>query len=85
MVHHVAQQPLTSSFMLASMLGFLLSVYIVWPYSVTWGFTFCATFTILFAASVYNFTHAPDEDALAVHEPHRHLKHHKRYGGNGEL
>ena len=85
MVHHIVRQPLTSSFMLVSMLGFLFAVYIIWPYSATWGFTFAATCAILFASSVYNFTHAPDEDVLAVHEPHRHLKHYKRFGGKGEL
>ena len=79
MVHHIVRQPLSSSFMLASMLGFFASIWIVWPLSVTWGFTFAATFTIFFIAAVYNFTHAPDEDDLAVHEPHRHLSHTKVY------
>jgi hypothetical protein len=79
MVHHIVRQPLSSTFMLASMFGFLVSVWVVWPMDVTWGFTFAATFLIFFVASVYNFTHAPDEDYLAVHEPHRHLKHHVRY------
>lgn len=79
MVHHIVQQPLTSSFMAVSMLGFLAGWYIAWPLSATWGFTFMFTCGLLFIASVYNFTHAPDEDMLAVHEPHRHLKHLKVY------
>jgi low affinity Fe/Cu permease len=79
MVHHIVQQPLTSSFMLVAMLGFLVSWFLVFPFSETWGFTFMLTFGIFFIASVYNFTHAPDEDDLAVHEPHRHLKHLKAY------
>lgn len=74
MVHHIVKQPLSSTFMLASMLGFFASVFILWQYTPTWGFTFAATFAIFFVAAVYNFTHAPDEDVLAVHEPVRHLK-----------
>lgn len=75
MVHHIVRQPLSSTFMMTSMLGFLVAVFIVMPISYTWGFTFMFFFITLFVASVYNFTHAPDEDDLAVHEPHRHLKH----------
>jgi hypothetical protein len=76
---HVVKQPLSSTFMLVSMLGFFISVFWVWSFSVTWGFTFAFMFGIFFIASVYNFTHAPDEDFLAVHEPHRHLKHLRVY------
>ena len=61
--------------MLAAMLGGIISVFFVWPLSPTWGFTFTFTFTLFFLASVYNFTHSPDENMLAVHEPSRHLKH----------
>ena len=60
--------------MLVAMLGFMVSVYIVWPISISWGFAFAVTFIIFFIASVYNFTHAPDEDYLAIHEPARHFK-----------
>ncbi len=79
MVKHIVQQPLSSTFMLTSMLGFLASVFLVMRISYTWGFTFCFLFMLFFIASVINFTHAPDEDVLAVHEPHRHLKHLKHY------
>lgn len=79
MVKHIVEQPLSSTFMLVSMLGFLMSMFIVWPLSVTWGFTFAFTFMLFFFAAVYNFTHAEDEDYLAVHEPHRHLKHLRVY------
>ncbi len=75
MVHHIVKQPLTSSFMLVAMLGGIVSVFYVWPMSNNWGFTFTFMFTLFFLASVYNFTHSPDEDSLAVHEPSRHLKH----------
>lgn len=65
--------------MLVSMLGLLVSVFWVWPYSRNWGVTFTIMFGIFFVAAVYNFTHSPDEDTLAVHEPVRHLKHVKAY------
>jgi hypothetical protein len=74
-MRHIVQQPLSSTFMLGSMLGFFCSLFIVMPISRTWGFTFAFMFTLFFIAAVLNFTHAPDEDVLAVHEPHRHLKH----------
>ena len=79
MVHHIVKQPLSSTFMLVSMLGFFISTFLLWNLSKTWGFTLAVTFAIFFAASVYNFTHAPDEDTLAVHEPSKHLKHLKPY------
>ena len=75
MVQHIVKQPLNSTFMLSSMLGFFVAVFWVWTFSATWGFTFAMMFAIFFCASVYNFTHAPDEDDLAVHEPNRHLRH----------
>ena len=77
-IHHVVKQPLTSSFMLVAMLGFFVSVYYVWDISTDWGFAFATVFVIFFIASVYNFTHAPDEDDLAVHEVERHMKHLKK-------
>ncbi len=79
MVHHIVKQPLSSTFMLASMAGFLISVFYIWDLSSTWGFTFAFLFALFFLGAVYNFTHAPDEDDLAVHEPHRHLKHLEAY------
>lgn len=79
MVHHIVKQPLSSTFMLTSMLGFFVAVFYVWPLSVNWGFAFSMLFAFFFVASVYNFTHAPDEDHLAVHEPERHLKHTRPY------
>jgi hypothetical protein len=78
MVHRLVQQPLTASFMLVSMLGFFVSVFYIWDISTDWGFAFAFVFTTFFVASVYNFTHAPDEDFLAVHEPQRHTKHLKK-------
>jgi len=44
--------PLTSSFLAASMLGFLISVYYVWKVNETWGFTFAILFAYMFIASM---------------------------------
>jgi hypothetical protein len=79
MVHHIVRQPLNSTFMLTSMIGFAAAFFIVWPISKPWGFTFAVTFGLFLLSSIYNFTHAPDEDDLAVHEPHRHLRHYRAY------
>jgi hypothetical protein len=67
MVRHFVEQPLPSSFMLASITGFLVSVFVVWPLSMTWGFTFALVFLLWFIASVVNFTHAPSSDLLDIH------------------
>ncbi len=67
MVKHFVSQPLPASFMLISMAGFLFSAFVVWPFSMTWGFTFCTLFVFWFIAAVYNFTHAPGEKHLDVH------------------
>ncbi len=67
MVKHFVQNPLPSSFMIGSMVGFLFTVTILWDYSLTWSFTFAFTFAIMFIASVYNFTHAPGYDHLDIH------------------
>ena len=51
--------PLSSSFMLTSMVGFLVSVFFVYGISRQWGFTFGAFFTIMFVASMISMTYAP--------------------------
>ncbi len=60
--------PLPASFMLASIIGFLVSsLYIYQKLSNTWGFTFSLLFGIMFISSVISFTHAPSEDDLKIH------------------
>lgn len=53
--------------MLMSIVGFLVATLIIWPVSMTWGFTFAFVFTIWFVAAVYNFTHAEGEEHLDIH------------------
>jgi len=70
MARHV---PLTSGFMLTSIIGFFVSVFFVWKLSETWGFTFALFFVIAFIASVVSMSKIEAEDKyglseLAIHE-----------------
>lgn len=73
--------PLKSSFMLMSMLGFMISVvYTAFgKISETWGFTFGFVFALMFVASFISMTHAPTEEQLKIEEnfsmPHRSARH----------
>ena len=51
--------PLSSGFMLTSILGFILSAFYVYPQSIKWGFTFLLFFTLMFVASIISMTYAP--------------------------
>lgn len=74
MVRHFLTQPLPVSFMLVSMIGFLVSSLIIWKYSMTWGFTLSMIFIIWFLASVYNFAYAEGEGHLDIHRSEMHVK-----------
>lgn len=70
MARHI---PLTSGFMLTSIIGFFVSVFFVWKLSETWGFTFALFFVIAFIASVVSMSKIEAEDKygleeLAIHE-----------------
>ncbi len=51
--------PLKSTFMLASILGLLISAYYVYPQSEDYGLAFLVVFGVMFAASVVSMTQAP--------------------------
>ncbi|MFA6461732.1 MAG: hypothetical protein WCV90_05660 [Candidatus Woesearchaeota archaeon] len=51
--------PLKSSFMALSIIGFLISVYWVYPKSINWGTAFILVFIAMFIASVISMTKAP--------------------------
>ncbi|MEK6874667.1 MAG: hypothetical protein AABX52_02865 [Nanoarchaeota archaeon] len=58
--------PLPTSFLVISMLGFLISMYLVYPAKQfdgqTWGFTFAFLFALMFIASMIAMRRAnPDE------------------------
>lgn len=66
-VYNIA--PLTSGFMLTSMLGILISVFYLYPNSKTWGFTMLLMFLLMFIASLISMTWAPVGFS--------HVEHHK--------
>ncbi len=51
--------PLKSSFMVSAMLGFLISVYWVFPQSKNYGLAFMFVFGSMFIASLVSMTKAP--------------------------
>jgi len=51
--------PLKGSFMALSIIGFLVSVYLIYPSSINWGTAFILVFIAMFIASVISMTHAP--------------------------
>ena len=51
--------PLKSSFMAASILGFLITVYLIYPESPDYGLAFMVVFSAMFIASLISMTRAP--------------------------
>ncbi len=66
--------PLPSSFMLTAIIGFLISVILVYPYSMQWGFAFAIVFVLMFAASLISMTHAPVGEELHIDERRKRKK-----------
>jgi hypothetical protein len=65
--------PLSSGFMLTSIIGFLVSVFFVLNISETWGFLFTFFFVIMFIASIINMSQLEADnrfelEELAIHE-----------------
>ncbi|MBN1792489.1 hypothetical protein JW826_02285 [Candidatus Woesearchaeota archaeon] len=65
--------PLTSSFMLTSIIGFMVSVLFVMKMSVNWGFTFALFFVIMFISAIISMSNMEAEtrhgwEELAIHE-----------------
>lgn len=55
--------PLPHEYMIASIIGFFVSVFFVWNLSKTWGFTFALFFVIMFIASIISLSSAGTSDA----------------------
>ncbi|MBI4149976.1 hypothetical protein HY488_01080 [Candidatus Woesearchaeota archaeon] len=66
MLEHFKAAPLSSSFMLASIIGFLISVLYVWKVNKSFGFTFAIIFGVMLVASIISMSHAPVEEELAL-------------------
>ncbi|MFH2028093.1 MAG: hypothetical protein ABIJ08_03070 [Nanoarchaeota archaeon] len=68
--------PLKGSFMLTSIIGFIISWQYVLPRDKTWGFTFILFFTMMFIASVISMTTAPIDsvEGLGIVPPKKKKK-----------
>lgn len=53
--------PLSGSFMLTAIVGFLISAIYIFPRSNPWGFAFSIFFAIMFVAAMISTTYAPIE------------------------
>ena len=53
--------PLSGGYMIASIVGFLISAMYVYDISNRWGFTFSLFFMMMFVASLISMTYGPDE------------------------
>ncbi|HLD80355.1 MAG TPA: hypothetical protein VJA18_07405 [Candidatus Nanoarchaeia archaeon] len=51
--------PLKGSFMVLSIMGFLITAYLVYPKSTNYGFAFMVVFIAMFIASMVSMTKAP--------------------------
>ncbi len=71
MSNPIKYAPLSSSFMLVSIMGFLVSIWLVMDWSQLWGFTFACFFGIMFISSFISMSRAepiPEHmEALAIH------------------
>lgn len=59
---HIA--PLPASFMLAAIIGFLVSATIVGPISRSWGLAFSIIFVLMFVASLVSMSYAPSPGGM---------------------
>ena len=66
--------PLSSSFMLTAMLGFIISAVWILPQSLNWGITFLLFFSMMFIASVISTTQAPVEQLESLEKKRRKKK-----------
>jgi hypothetical protein len=73
MAKHV---PLTSGFMLTSIIGFFVSSFYVMKLDLTWGFTFSLFFVIMFIASIISMSKIEAEDKYGLQELDIHHKEH---------
>ena len=58
--------PLSSGYMITSIVGFLISAFYILPNSRKWGFTFVLFFTLMFVAAVISMTYSPSDWPLKM-------------------
>ena len=56
--------PLSSGFMLTSIVGILISAFYVLPQSYSWGVTFLLFFAIMLVSSLISMTYSPGDSSL---------------------
>lgn len=62
--------PLSSSFMLTSILGIIISTLFISKYSLNWAFIVGFISVCMFIASFISMSKSPIEDELMIDEPH---------------
>jgi Mn2+/Fe2+ NRAMP family transporter len=77
--------PLSSGFMLLSIVGFLISTFYIVKLSETWAFTLSLVFVIMFLASIITMSKAAAEietglKELSIHDKHHYTKKTKKGG-----
>jgi hypothetical protein len=70
---------LSAGFMLTSIIGFFISIFLIMKMDETWGFTFALFFVLMFISSVISMTKAEFrekeyQDELAIHETPNYKK-----------
>ena len=67
--------PLPHEWMIVSIIGFFISLLMIWDINMKWGAAFMLLFIIMFVASIVSMTNAStdqeDLDVLAVHYKRR--------------
>lgn len=58
--------PLSGTFMITSILGFLISAIYIFPKSNPWGLAFSVLFAVMFIAGMISTTYAPIEAETAI-------------------
>jgi hypothetical protein len=75
MVSPVKYAPLSSGFMAVSIIGFLVSIWMVMDWSQQWGFAFALVFVMMFISSMVSMTKAePIPEHMEALAAHKHKK-----------
>ncbi|MFH1408437.1 MAG: hypothetical protein ABIH34_00880 [Nanoarchaeota archaeon] len=65
-MHHMKVAPLSGTFMIASIMGMVISLLIVYPRWRSMGFSFLLVFILMFIASMISMTYGPSEAELSM-------------------
>lgn len=58
--------PLSGTFLITAIIGFIISAYFIYDLSEAWGFTFCLFFVLMFIASMISLTKAAIPEHINV-------------------